>query len=100
MIQRNSYLNKLIQVKGNGFPKVITGIRRCGKSYLLMELFKNHLIESGVDEKTRLREIKPYISLNDQIQKIVVINRPIKEMRDKDGYIVVGLAEFLLKIIK
>ena len=37
MIERNEYLNQLIQSRNNGFPKVITGIRRCGKSYLLEE---------------------------------------------------------------
>ena len=40
MIERNKYLNQLIDSKCNGFPKVITGIRRCGKSYLLKEIFK------------------------------------------------------------
>ena len=50
MIERNQYLSKLISVKNNGFPKIITGIRRCGKSYLLKEIFKKHLIETGVSE--------------------------------------------------
>lgn len=36
--------------KNNGLIKIVTGIRRCGKSYLLRTIFKNHLIESGVDE--------------------------------------------------
>lgn len=49
-ITRNHYLNKLIRKKHNGFIKIITGIRRSGKSYLLNNLFYNHLIESGVDE--------------------------------------------------
>ena len=40
MIERNVYLNKLIESRENGFPKVITGIRRCGKSYLLEEIYK------------------------------------------------------------
>ena len=50
MIERNQYLSKLISAKNNGFPKIITGIRRCGKSYLLKEIFKKHLIETGVSE--------------------------------------------------
>lgn len=49
-IKRDIYLNKLIQHKNNNLIKIITGIRRCGKSYLLRTLFKNHLIDSGVDE--------------------------------------------------
>lgn len=48
-IGRNYYLNKLIMEKHNGLVKVITGIHCCGKSYLLLSLFKNHLLESGVD---------------------------------------------------
>ena len=48
-IRRNFYLDKLIKRKNNGFIKVITGIRRCGKSYLLNNLFYHHLLESGVD---------------------------------------------------
>ncbi len=50
MIERNVYLNKLIKSKENGFPKVITGIRRCGKSYLLKEIYKKYLLENGVKE--------------------------------------------------
>lgn len=54
-IKRDLYLNKLISLKHNGLIKVITGIRRCGKSYLLNEIFYNHLLESGVDEKHIIR---------------------------------------------
>ena len=50
MIERNVYLSKLISSKGNGFPKIITGVRRCGKSYLLKEIFKKHLLGVGVSE--------------------------------------------------
>lgn len=49
IIRRDTYLNKLISKKQNGLIKVITGIRRCGKSYLLFNLFRDYLIESGVD---------------------------------------------------
>lgn len=50
IIERNLYLNKLIERKHNGLIKVITGIRRCGKSFLLFKLFKNHLLSDGVKE--------------------------------------------------
>lgn len=43
-IKREYYLNKLIMKKHNGLIKVVTGIRRCGKSYLIFNLFKNHLL--------------------------------------------------------
>ena len=47
-IRRDLYLNKLISKKHSGLIKVVTGLRRCGKSFLLFTLFKEHLIESGV----------------------------------------------------
>ena len=49
-IKRDIYLNKIINRKENGLVKVITGIRRTGKSYLLDPLFKNYLLENGVKE--------------------------------------------------
>lgn len=48
MINRNLYLDKIISKKWNGMVKIITGIRRCGKSVLLFDLFRQHLIDSGV----------------------------------------------------
>ena len=50
-IRRDIYLNKLISKKHNGLIKVVTGMRRCGKSYLLFNLFKEHLVNEGVNEK-------------------------------------------------
>mgnify|MGYP001117016050 CR=1 FL=1 len=49
-IERNGYLQQLILRKDNGMIKVITGIRRCGKSFLLFNIFKKYLINNGVDE--------------------------------------------------
>ncbi len=51
VIKRDHYLKQLMDKKENGLVKVITGIRRCGKSFLLFNLFYNHLIESGVKEE-------------------------------------------------
>lgn len=47
-IKRDYYLDKLIQHRKNGLVKIVTGVRRCGKSYLLFNLFRNSLIDSGV----------------------------------------------------
>ena len=49
LFSRQKYLDKLIAHKHNHQIKVITGIRRCGKSYLLFNLFYNHLLQTGVD---------------------------------------------------
>ncbi|MCD7809260.1 MAG: ATP-binding protein [Erysipelotrichaceae bacterium] len=49
-IKRDLYLNQLIEKMNNGMIKVITGIRRCGKSYLLFRLFKNYLVQNNIKE--------------------------------------------------
>ena len=54
-IQRNFYLQELISRKNNGLIKVITGIRRCGKSFLLFNLFYNYLIKEGVKNENIVR---------------------------------------------
>ena len=54
MIERKKYRDLLINNRDNGIPKIITGIRRCGKSYLLKEIFKGYLTENGVPEENIL----------------------------------------------
>ena len=53
---------------------------------------------SNVD--TRERELRPYFKLNDQIQKILVVNRPISETLDENGFTIIGIADFLLRYIR
>ena len=48
--ERKAYLKELISAEGNGMIKIITGIRRCGKSFLLFNIFCKHLLERGVAE--------------------------------------------------
>lgn len=55
VIRRGFYLEKLIRRKNNGLIKVVTGIRRCGKSYLLNTLFYNHLLECGIERDHVIR---------------------------------------------
>ena len=64
MIERPIYLQKLINAKDNGFPKVITGLRRCGKSYLLTDIYPQYLRSMGIEEKSIL-----YIALDDDKNK-------------------------------
>lgn len=63
-VKRDRYLDRLIERKGNGLIKAVTGIRRCGKSFLLLELFHRHLVESGVPE-SRIVEV----ALDDRANK-------------------------------
>ena len=50
IINRDTYINKLLSKRDNGKVKIITGIRRCGKSFLLFNLYKNILLKDGIDE--------------------------------------------------
>ena len=70
-IRRDKYLNLLIHSCGNRLIKVITGMRRCGKSYLLFTIFKNYLIKQGVKE--------------DHIIGVNLENRLNKSLRDPDA---------------
>lgn len=63
-IKRDRYLQQLIESRQNGFIKVITGIRRCGKSYLLNVLFYNYLLETGVADDHIIR-----VDLEDRMNK-------------------------------
>ena len=72
-IRRDIYLDKLIAAKHNGLIKIVTGIRRCGKSYLLFKLFYDHLRSSGVDDGHIIR-----VDLED---------RRNKALRDPDALI-------------
>ena len=82
-IKRDYYLNKLISKQNNGLIKIVTGIRRCGKSYLLDPLFKNYLLSNGVKEDhiikmdLDIRENKKYLDpdvLNGYIKEKLVDN--------------------------
>ncbi len=50
-IKRDHYLQQLIDRQWNGMVKIITGIRRCGKSYLLRTLFRNYLLNQGIKKE-------------------------------------------------
>ena len=76
VIKRDIHLKKLIDSKHNGMIKVVTGVRRCGKSFLLFNLFCQHLKEVGIAD--------------DHIIKVDLEDRRNKELRDPDallGYI-------------
>ena len=76
MIERNDYLNKLIRFKDKELIKVLTGIRRCGKSTLL-ELYKKYLLNNGILEdqiiSINLEDLK-YNFINDYMSLYTYIN--------------------------
>ena len=51
------------------------------------------------DARTRAREIRPYMLLNDEVVKIIVINKPVKESLDENGFVIIGVTDFLLRYI-
>ena len=88
VVKRDVYLNKLISKKHNGLIKVVTGVRRCGKSYLLFNLFKEYLLSEGVDKK-HIIEIafdafenkqfqNPYVDCNRKAGAFCVADLPVK----------------------
>ena len=83
-IRRDRYLERLIAHKGNGRVKIVTGIRRCGKSYLLFQLFKRHLIETGV-KPNHIIEIQLEDRSNKELRKpdacLAFIKKQIKDQK-------------------
>ena len=94
-IKRDRYLNLLISKKHNGLIKVITGMRRCGKSYLLFTLFKDYLLSEGI-EKSHIIEIAFDAYENKQFRDPDVLYPYLKEQIKDDGMYYVLLDEVQL----
>ena len=94
-IKRDRYLNLLISKKHNGLIKVITGMRRCGKSYLLFTLFKDYLLSEGI-EKSHIIEIAFDAYENKQYRDPDVLYPYLKEQIKDDGMYYVLLDEVQL----
>ena len=87
-IKRDIYLNQLIAGIGNGLIKIVTGIRRCGKSYLLFTLFREYLAEHGTDD-SHIIGIALDDVLNEELLNPRTLLMHIKErMTDNDTYYV------------
>ena len=95
VVKRDIYLNKLISKKHNGLIKVVTGVRRCGKSYLLFNLFKEYLLSEGVDKK-HIIEIAFDAFENKQFQDPYVLMPYLKDQIADDGMYYVLLDEVQL----
>ncbi|HPX84453.1 MAG TPA: ATP-binding protein [Bacilli bacterium] len=88
-IKRDEYLKKLISSKHNKLIKVITGVRRCGKSFLLNEIFYNYLIESGVRENHIIRVSLETIE-NKHLRDALTLNNFIKsQIKDNNMYYII-----------
>lgn len=89
LIERESYVEKLMSRRMNGFVKVITGVRRCGKSYLLDKLFRQRLLEDGV-KGTQIISVdlddKAYVELRNPLKLDEYVRKKIK--RGKQTYYV------------
>ena len=86
IISREQYLNKLVSARENRLIKVITGIRRCGKSYLLDPIFKNYLINSGIKEDHIIKLDIDLIENQKYRDPMELYNYVINKVIDKDMY--------------
>ena len=87
-ILREQYLNELISARGNKLIKVITGIRRCGKSYLLDPIFKNYLINDGIKENHIIKLDLDLIENSEYRDPIKLFNLIMDKIKDNDMYYV------------
>ena len=85
-IKREQYLNELIAAKENKLIKVITGIRRAGKSYLLDPIFKNYLIDNGIKEDHIIKLDLDLIENSQYREPIVLFNYIMNSVKDNDIY--------------
>ena len=95
-IRRDSYMEQLKQRKNNGMIKIITGIRRCGKSFLLFVLYKKYLLESGVDQD-HIIEIALDGIENEELRDPKKCYRYIKDAMKDDGmyYLLLDEVQFM-----
>lgn len=88
-IKRDYYLKKLIEAKNDGLIKIVTGLRRCGKSYLLNTIFYNYLIENGVKED-HIIKVALDDTDNEELLNPKNLSKYVKEkIMDKDIYYVI-----------
>ena len=96
LIKRDVYLNKLIERQNNGMVKVITGIRRCGKSFLLFKLYKEYLRNSGVDADHMIEIALDGIDV-DELREPKSCYKYIKEriLDDEKYYVLLDEVQFM-----
>lgn len=102
MIKRDDYLNRLIRNMWNGEIKVITGIRRCGKSVLLFGLFYGYLRENGVEEDQILRfelDQRRYYEYRNPIALCEYVESVVNSNKDRKYYLFIDEVQFTSKVV-
>ena len=97
---RKQYMDQLIRKKDNGRVKVITGLRRSGKSYLLFNLYRQYLLDSGIDENQIIGIALDEID-NAKYRNPVELNRAVRERmpdRHKRYYVFIDEIQFMAEI--
>ena len=102
MINREFYLNQIIRNMWNGEIKVITGIRRCGKSVLLFDLFYNYLVKEGTDKENIIKielDQRKYYKFRNPITLCDYVESVVTENEDKKFYLLIDEVQFTQKLI-
>ena len=102
MIKRDFYLNQIVRHMHNGEIKVITGIRRCGKSVLLFELFRDHLLEQGVPEEQIITvelDQRKYYKFRNPITLCEYVEAIVTAEKDKQFYLFIDEVQFTKKVV-
>lgn len=101
MIKRDFYLNQIIERMWDGNIKVITGIRRGGKSTLLFQLFKDYLLSAGVNENHIIEielDKRKYYQFRDPIYLCEYVENIVKEKKDEKYYLFIDEVQFTKKV--
>ena len=102
MIKREFYLNQIIRNMWNGEIKVITGIRRCGKSVLLFDLFYEYLLKEGTDKENIMKielDQRKYYKFRNPITLCDYVESVVTENEDKKFYLFIDEVQFTQKMI-
>ena len=102
MIKRDSYLNRMIHHMWNSEVKVITGIRRCGKSVLLFDLFYEYLLSQGVQEDHIIKielDQRRYYKFRNPITLCEYVEHLVSGKKDEKFYLFIDEVQLTIKVI-
>ena len=102
MVKRDSYMNRLIHSMWNGEIKVITGIRRCGKSVLLFDLFFEYLLSQNVSEDHILKielDQRRYYKFRNPITRCEYVESTVRDRKDEKFYLFIDEVQLTTKVV-